>query len=145
MTLIKWQPQARPAFDFDRIFSEFFGAQAQDCDPESCGWSPRADIVEGDKDYEILVELPGVAKGDIELKAEDGILILRGERKFFDEEANKDRKVRRMERLHGRFERRFRLPKEADAEQIRAGFKDGVLSIRIAKSERVAGRQIEVG
>ncbi len=143
MNTIKCSPKNYPTSNYDRIFQNFFGGQAQSqgCDDEQCCWSPRADISEGDKDYEILVELPGVGKDGIELKVEDGVLILRGERKAPESEG---RKLRRVERVHGRFERRFRLPKEVDAENIDASFADGLLGIRIAKSERVAGRQIEV-
>jgi HSP20 family protein len=149
MTTIKCSPKnhpmRHPMNDYDRFFQNFFGgqahAQSQSCGEEGCNWSPRADISEGDQDYEILVELPGVGKGGIELKVEDGVLILRGERKALESEA---RKQRRVERVHGRFERRFRLPKEVDADKIDASFADGLLVIRIAKSERVAGRQIEV-
>ncbi len=143
MTTIKCSPKNHPMNNYDRLFQNFFGGQpqGQSCDEETCGWSPRADISEGDQDYEILVELPGVGKDGIELKVEDGILILRGERKAPESET---RKARRVERVQGRFERRFRLPKEVDAEKIEAKFADGLLSIRVAKSERVAGRQSEV-
>jgi len=141
MTRIMRKPTVHPANDFDRFFNEFFGGQPARCDDESCNWSPRADIAETSSNYEIFVELPGVDKKAIELKVEDGILVLAGERTALSEE---DRKLRRIERVHGRFERRFRLPKEADAEKIDADFENGLLAIRIAKSERVAGRQIDV-
>jgi len=145
MTLIKWKPQYAGMNDIDRLWSEFFNAPAgcATCEPEAqVHWSPRVDIVETDKQYEIHVELPGLEKSDLSLKMEDGLLVLSGERKSVTEE--KDRRFRRVERLYGRFERSFRLPKEADAEKIEAEFKNGLLMISIAKAQQVAGREIQV-
>jgi HSP20 family protein len=146
MTLIKWKPQYAGMTDIDRLWSEFFSAQqagCATCEPQAqVQWSPRVDIAETDKQYEIHVELPGLDKSDLSLKVEDGLLVLSGERKSETEE--KERRFRRVERLYGRFERSFRLPKEADVEKIEAEFKNGLLLISIAKAAQVAGREIQV-
>jgi HSP20 family protein len=145
MTLVKWKPQYAGMNDIDRLWSEFFSAPVgcATCEPQTqVQWSPRVDIAETDKQYEIHVELPGLEKSDISLKMEDGLLVLSGERKSETEE--KERRFRRVERLYGRFERSFRLPKEADVEKIEAEFKNGLLMISIAKAAQVAGREIQV-
>jgi HSP20 family protein len=145
MTLIKWKPQYAGMNDIDRVWNEFFNAPVgcATCEPGTqVQWSPRVDIAETDKQYEIHVELPGLEKSDISLKMEDGLLVLSGERKSVAEE--KERRFRRVERLYGRFERSFRLPKEADVEKIEAEFKNGLLLVTIAKAAQVAGREIQV-
>ena len=145
MTLIKWKPQHPAMNDFDRLWTEFFNARPFLADrehDEDILWSPRVDIAETDRQYEIHVELPGIDKGDISIKVEDGLLTVSGERKSQKEQT--ERRFRRVERLYGRFERSFRLPKEADAEKIDAEFKDGLLQISVGKTEAVAGREIQV-
>ena len=147
MTLMKLKPQRFSAFgDFDRLMSDFLPrqARAEACKEDGCecGWSPRADIVENPNNYQIVVEIPGFEKSDVKLTVEEGILSLSGERKFADE--SEDRNYRRVERLYGKFERKFRLPKEAELDKIDAELVNGVLTISINKSEKVAGREIQV-
>lgn len=105
-------------------------------------WSPLVDISEEGKHYRIKAELPEIAKDDIKVTIENGSLVIRGERKFEQEE--KDKKYHRIERSYGSFYRSFTLPDDADAKQVNAEVKDGVLHIEIAKSEESQPRQIEV-
>jgi len=140
MTLVKWKPQNRNMLtEFDRMWSDFFGTTYN---PESCDWSPRVDIVETDKNFELMVEVPGLDRNDIRLKVDDQVLIMSGERK--SEEEKEGRSYRRVERTYGKFERRFRLPSEADLDKIEATYKNGVLTVSVPKSEKVAGREIQV-
>ena len=139
MTLVKWKPQSSMMSDFDRLWSDFFGGARY---PERCDWSPRVDIAETDKNFELMVEVPGLDRNDIRLKVDDQVLIVSGERKSEDEKEG--RNFRRVERFHGAFERRFRLPKDADLDKIEAEYKDGVLTIAVPKGEKVAGREIQV-
>ncbi|MBN2170893.1 MAG: Hsp20/alpha crystallin family protein [Candidatus Krumholzibacteriota bacterium] len=140
MTLVKWKPQSNTMLsEFDRLWSDFFGGTH--C-PESCDWSPRVDIVETNKSFELMVEVPGLDKNDIRLKVDDQVLIMSGERKSEDEKEG--RNYRRVERFYGKFERRFRLPSEAELDKIEAAYTNGVLTITVPKSEKVAGREIQV-
>ena len=100
------------------------------------------DIVENEKNYEISVELPGFDKDAVSLKVEDHVLTLSGERKMADEDEG--RNWRRVERLYGNFERKFRLPREVETDQIEAQMVNGLLTITIAKSDKVTGREIKV-
>ncbi|HHY85305.1 MAG TPA: Hsp20/alpha crystallin family protein [Verrucomicrobia bacterium] len=105
-------------------------------------WAPLVDIVEDEKEYTIKVELPEVNKDDVNVTVENGTLSISGERK--SEKESKGRRFHRMERYYGRFERSFSIPDDADPDKVKAEFKDGVLRVHLAKSEKTRPRQIEV-
>ena len=105
-------------------------------------WMPLVDITEDEKEYLITAELPEVRKEDVKVTVENGVLTIRGERKFEKEEKNK--KWHRVERSYGSFVRSFAVPDNGDPEKVNAEFKDGVLKVRLAKSESARPKQIEV-
>ena len=105
-------------------------------------WVPAVDIKEEDERYVIHADIPGVEAKDIEVSMEDGILSIRGERKFENEEEREGYK--RVERVRGSFYRRFSLPDGADADAISAKCKDGVLEVIIPKQVKVLPKRIEV-
>lgn len=105
-------------------------------------WAPLVDIAEDDKEYLIKVELPEVQKDAVKVTVESGTLTISGERNAEKEE--KGRKFHRVERYYGRFERSFSLPDDADSGNVKADFKDGVLRVHLAKSEKARPKQIEV-
>ena len=105
-------------------------------------WAPLVDIVEDDKEYLIKVELPEVQKDDVKVTVESGTLTISGERKA--EKEQKGRRFHRVERYYGRFERSFSVPDDAEADDVKAEFKDGVLRVHLAKSEKARPKQIEV-
>jgi HSP20 family protein len=105
-------------------------------------WVPLVDIAEDDKEYLIKAELPEVQKDDVKVTVENGTLNISGERKAEKEE--KGRKFHRVERYYGRFERSFSIPDDADGDSIKAEFKDGVLRVHLAKSEKARPKQVEV-
>lgn len=105
-------------------------------------WAPLVDIAEDDKEYLIKVELPEVNKDDVKVTVESGTLTISGERKAEKEE--KGRKYHRVERYYGRFERSFTIPDDAEPDNVKAEFKDGVLRVHLAKSEKARPKQIEV-
>jgi HSP20 family protein len=105
-------------------------------------WAPLVDIAEDEKEYLIKVELPEVQKDDVKVTVESGTLTISGERKAEKEE--KGRKFHRVERYYGRFERSFTIPDDAESDNVKAEFKDGVLRVHLAKSEKARPKQIEV-
>ncbi len=105
-------------------------------------WAPLVDIVEDDKEYLIKVELPEIQKDDVQVTVESGTLTISGERKA--EKEQKGRRFHRVERYYGRFERSFSIPDDATADDVKAEFKDGLLRVQLAKSERARPKQIEV-
>jgi HSP20 family protein len=92
---------------------------------------PLADIVERDKEYLIKVDLPEVRKEDVKVLYEDGVLVIKGERKV--EKEDKGDKLFRSERFYGTFERSFVLPDDVDPKAIRAESKDGVLTLHLPR------------
>ena len=115
------------------------GQEEQIAVPE---WAPLVDISEDDKEYLIKAELPEVKKEDVKVTAEDGTLTIMGERKFEKEE--KGKKYHRVERAYGSFGRSFSFPDDASPEKVTADFKDGVLSVHLAKTEKAKPQQIEI-
>jgi|SRR5579863_1498106 len=110
----------------------------------SVDWAPSVDIIESDKEYLVKAELPEVKKEDVKVSVEDGVLTIRGERK--QEKEDKGKKFHRVERSYGVFERSFTLPEDADDGKVSAEFKEGILSVHLAKSEKAMAKpkQIEV-
>lgn len=146
-TLTRWNP-FKEMEELENRLSSFFGRAAsrrQNGEQETmtvAEWSPLVDIVEDDKEYLITAELPGVKKEDVKVTVENGVLTISGERKFEKEE--KGKKYHRVERAYGNFVRSFTLPDDADANKVNAEFKDGVLKVRVTKSESAKPKQIEV-
>jgi len=105
-------------------------------------WLPLVDIIEDDKEYLIKAELPEVKKDGVKVTVENGVLTISGERRFEKEE--KDKKYHRIERAYGSFTRSFSVPDDADDAKVGAEFKDGVLTVRLAKSEKARPKSVEV-
>lgn len=105
-------------------------------------WFPLVDITEDDKEYLIKAELPEVKKEAVKVTVESGVLTISGERKFEKEETNK--RYHRVERAYGSFTRSFTVPDDADDSKVGAEFKDGVLTVRLAKSEKARPKSIDV-
>ena len=105
-------------------------------------WTPIADITEDDREYVIKAELPELKKEDVKVTVENGVLTISGERKFEKEE--KKKKYHRVERGYGSFVRTFALPEDADANKVKAQFKQGILEVHLLKNEKAKPKQIEV-
>ncbi|MBU0909146.1 MAG: Hsp20/alpha crystallin family protein [Proteobacteria bacterium] len=96
-------------------------------------WSPRLDVSETDTAIEVIADLPGMEKKDIDISLDNGVLVIKGERK--EEHKETDKHVHRMERRYGSFYRALRLPTEVKSDKIEASFKNGELKITLPKSE----------
>lgn len=105
-------------------------------------WTPAVDIYENNESVVVRAELPGVEKDRISVEVKDGILSLRGERKF--EKEVKEESYHRIERSYGNFQRSFSLPVSVDQEKVTAKFKDGVLEVILPKREQAKPKQIKV-
>lgn len=105
-------------------------------------WVPPVDIVEGKDKIELKVELPGFKEDQVQLTVEDGLLTIRGERKF--ESEDKEENYHRIERSYGTFVRSFTLPRTVDQNRIQANFADGILAIEMSKREETKPKQIPI-
>ena len=145
-TLTRWEPLRELEDLQNRLSSVFSRAPVRRGNGREeitlADWSPLADITEDDKEYIIKAELPDVNKEDVKVTVENGVLTISGERKFEKEE--KKKKYHRIERSYGSFVRSFTLPDHADASKVKAEFKNGMLTVRVPKSEKAKPKQIEV-
>ena len=108
-------------------------------------WVPAVDVAEYADRFELLVDLPGVDPGSVEITLDNGVLSLAGERRGEKSAKAQDPpQQQRFERQQGRFYRRFILPDTADAENVRASGRNGVLEISIAKHPKAKPRRISV-
>jgi HSP20 family protein len=105
-------------------------------------WAPPVDITEDKDRILITAELPGFKEDQIEIQTEDGMLTLRGERKFEKETDGKS--YHRVERAYGQFVRSFSLPNNVDREKIRASFHDGLLQVELPKREDARPKNIKI-
>ena len=105
-------------------------------------WRPAVDIREEKDRYVILADLPGVDPKDIEITMEKGVLTIKGERVSEEKEAHEG--YSRVERVRGTFYRRFSLPDSADADNIQASGRNGVLEIVLPKMAKEQPRKISV-
>lgn len=103
---------------------------------------PAVDVREEADRFVVEADLPGVAPADIDVTAEKGVLTLRGERKSEKREAAKG--YERIERVTGKFERRFALPENVQADAIKARFTHGVLEVSIPKQAVAAPTRVQV-
>ena len=105
-------------------------------------WVPSMDIHEESDKFVISADVPGLSSDDIEIFVEQDRVTIKGERKL--ERRVEDKDFGRFERLEGSFQRSFKLPDNADLDQVSASNRDGVLEIVIKKQETVASRRIKV-
>ena len=122
-----------------RDLDEFFGrprlGQGSDIALQNmtrADWVPAVDVNESDEDFLITVEVPQVKKDDIKIEVQNGMLNIRGERKY----ENEDKKAHRIERFYGSFQRSFKLPENVEEDNIHAEHKDGMLYVNLPKTEK---------
>jgi HSP20 family protein len=119
--------------EMDRMFSEFgrgFGNMPAPM-VKADAWAPRTDVHETKDQYEVVIELPGVAEKDIECTMSDGVLTIKGEKKSEKEQKEKNTYLR--ECSYGAFYRSFQTPKDVQADKISAGFTNGVLTVKLPR------------
>ena len=129
--------------DLDQIAGRRFGLASGDNNGSSVAdWVPAVDIVEEKDRYVLRADVPGVNPEDIDVNMENGVLTVSGERHH--ESTEEAEGMRRVERVSGKFYRRFNLPDTADAEEISAKSAIGILEVRIPKQPEVQARRITV-
>jgi HSP20 family protein len=105
-------------------------------------WFPAVDVCETKDAIEVRSELPGMSKDDIEIEVAKGVLTIKGEKKETQED--EDRSYHHREVRYGNFSRSFSLPAEVKADDARADFADGVLTVTLPKEEKALHRRIEI-
>jgi len=105
-------------------------------------FTPAVNEKVDEKGYHLEVDLPGVNKENIEISVNEGVLTISGERKLERKEEKEN--YTRIESFFGRFERSFKLPVDADSENIEAKFENGVLKLFIPRRKKPEGKKIEI-
>ncbi|MBA3848384.1 MAG: heat-shock protein Hsp20 [Opitutus sp.] len=146
--IVRWNPLREMEEMQNRMAALFSPDPLRIIDPNreeklsATEWIPPVDITEDDREYLIKTDLPEMKKEDVHVTFEEGVLTITGERKAEKEEKN--RRYHRIEREHGRFLRSFTLPENADAAKIAAEFREGVLLLRLPKTEKAKAKAVEV-
>ena len=142
--LIRYEP-VNVLNDINKLFEKTFFPQYSRSDNsnlETTQWMPAVDIKEGKHDFKLKVDLPGIDKKDVIIAMENGVLSIQGER--VEEKKEESDNYYRVERVSGKFYRRFALPETADAEKIQANMTKGVLEVTIPKKEIAKPKSIEI-
>ncbi|HJU06405.1 MAG TPA: Hsp20/alpha crystallin family protein [Nitrospiraceae bacterium] len=105
-------------------------------------WAPACNAFEDEHGYQVHAAVPGIDRKDIEIVMEDGVLTLKGERK--DEATDSKRAYFSREIGVGAFSRSFKLPTDADPNKVSASYKEGMLTISVAKREEAKPRRITI-
>ena len=145
MTLItRWDPFRELATLQDRmnrLFQETAGTGETSLTTTGA-FIPPVDVYEDEHGLRLKLEVPGIDEKDLDVRIENNVLTIRGERKFEKEE--KEENFHRIERRYGSFARSFTLPNTVDAEKVSAEYKNGVLELTLAKKAEAKPKQIKV-
>ncbi len=124
---------------FSDVMDEFFNDAVA---TRKSSFAPSINISENEKQFMIDVEIPGMEKEDIDVNLENRRLTISGERSFESEENGTE--FHRVERHYGSFNRTLQLPESVDEESIEATYKNGVLSVKVNKSEDKVKKRIDI-
>lgn len=126
-----------------RVFGDLLSSNDSESTKENSSWMPTVDISENDGGFEIYAELPGVAQEDVQVSVTDNLLTIKGEKNQKQETGNKG--FHRVERRYGTFQRSFTLPRHVETGNIKADYKDGILTLTIPKAEAAKPKEIQIG
>ena len=124
----------------NRVFGDVVGRTGEESNLTP--WAPEVDIYETENELVVKAYLPDVNPQDLDIRVENNILTIRGERKF-DKKVNEDNYLR-IERSYGSFSRSFSLANSVKSEAIKADYQNGVLTLSIPKREEAKPKQIKV-
>jgi HSP20 family protein len=142
-TITRWdQPRGLTSLQdqVNRLFEDNF-TRDRSGHADLAAWAPSVDIYETENELVIKADLPDLQEKDIDVRVENNTLTVRGERKFDD--VNEDNYLR-VERAYGSFMRSFSLPNTVSSENIRAEYRNGVLTLHMAKLEESKPKQIKI-
>ena len=154
MNLIPWKDKsgrepsrtlASLRSDMDRLFDAFVREPFSALEwpfRDFGAWSPAVDLAESDTEYTVRAELPGLDPGDLEVSVTENQLVVSGEKK--EETDRREKGYHHSESRYGSFRRSIPLPGAVDSTKVDAEYRNGVLTIRLAKSAEHAPKRIEI-
>jgi HSP20 family protein len=126
----------------NRLFRESYNEAGRDESLTTSSFAPAVDVYEDEHTVTLKIEVPGIDEKDIDVRIENNVLTVHGERKIEKEE--KEENYRRVERQYGSFTRTFTLPTTVDSENVQATYDKGVLKIALPKKAEAKPKQIKV-
>ncbi|HTR47315.1 MAG TPA: Hsp20/alpha crystallin family protein [Verrucomicrobiae bacterium] len=132
--LATWQDQV------NRMFEAAFPGRGDNSALTT--WAPSVDIYETENELVLKADLPDVNEKDIDIRVENNMLTIHGERKF--EQKVKEENYLRIERTYGSFSRSFSLPNTISTESIKAEYKNGVLTVEMPKRAESKPKQVKI-
>ena len=143
-TITRWDQSRGLTSLQDQVNRLFEGSFTRDRSDHAdlATWAPPVDIYETENELVVKVDLPDLQEKDIDVRVENNTLTIRGERKF-EKDVNEDNYLR-VERAYGPFTRSFSLPNTVSCESIRAEYRNGVLTLHMAKREESKPKQIKI-
>ncbi len=145
MLVKRYEPfnDIRKSFDLVNAIMNSVVQTAQSEEKEAMAFTPKVNTREGKEAYHIEVELPGIKKEEVEVKVEENVLSISGERNLRDEVKEED--YHKVESYYGKFSRSFTLPERVDVENIHAESTDGLLEVVIPKLKiDTSSKKIEI-
>jgi HSP20 family protein len=147
MSIVRWDPLRELEEVSNRLNSMFSRSSLATSENgkdtmTTFDWAPSVDISETADEFLVKAELPEVKKEDVKVSLDGGVLRIEGERK--QEKEEKGKKFHRVERSYGSFLRSFSLPENIDDAKVQAEFKDGVLNVRLPKSQQAKPKSVQV-
>ncbi len=124
------------------LFDSFFNDFAPTVSTWEKDWRPAVDFSETENEYTVKAELPGISKDDIDISLTDGVLTIKGEKRY--EEKEEKENYHYMESRYGSFSRSLLLPEDASMEKVDAVYTNGVLTVSIPKAEAAKPKKIKI-
>ena len=143
-SMIRWNPfgeMARMRSEIDRLFEDAFNAPTGKWERSSV-WGFPLDVTEGDEAFTVKAAVPGMKADDLDITITDNVLVIKGETEA--EETREEEKVHLRERRYGSFMRSISLPVPVEADQVKASYESGILTLNIPKAEVVKPKRISV-
>lgn len=131
--------------ELDRLFEHFFGPELFSGGAFPflrAPWMPSVDVIDGEKEFTVRAEIPGLGPEDVQLTVSGNVLLLSGEKK--EEREDREKGLVRSERRYGSFRRMIPIPAGADPERVTAEYDRGMLTVHLPKSDTRKPRQISV-
>jgi HSP20 family protein len=145
MAIIRWDPfrdLVSIRDKMNRLFEDAVTQRGEEKELVASSWAPAVDIYEDESQLVLTAEVPGLSDKDVEIKIEDNVLSIQGERKL--EKETREENYHRIERAYGAFYRSFTLPNYIDQDKIKAEHENGVLKITMPKKAELKPRKVRI-
>ncbi|MGH2349735.1 MAG: Hsp20/alpha crystallin family protein [bacterium] len=145
MSIIRWDPfddLASLRESMDKLFEDFFTRRPGPRAATLAVWQPAVEVFDTDHDVVVRAELPGIDPKDVEITVTEGVLTIKGQAKQLHEE--KGQNYFRRELRYGAFSRSLALPGGVQGDQAKATYRNGILEVRVPKSEKAKPKSVKV-